>query len=370
VLLTAPACAAEGPAAVELLEQVDAVAKQLDNNGMGLDGSAARDDSDRFTGVYCLKVTPFQHYQTDLKGWRYPIVEKPGPGEYRYVRFAWKKTGGGGIMVQFCGEAADWESRWSHRYKAGASAAVYPALSINPKAPEEWTVVTRDLFTDFGAFTVTGIAFTPGDGAAGLFDHMYLGRTVQDLDKITNAALGKIRPTEALGQNQAERLWDDLRSRDAALYAPAVRMLAAPKANGVAFLGRKLQIRPGDDPRLQQMIADLDADDFDVREAATRELEKLGDAAAAALRQTQEETTSAEVRHRVGILLEKLTPPDGVLTADQLRILRATWALELSGTPKARKVLASLSKTKLEPPLAEEVRKALDRLKRRAAKEP
>jgi hypothetical protein len=247
---------------------------------------------------------------------------------------------------------------------------VYPALSIDREAPAKWTVVTRDLFADFGAFTLTGIAFTPGDGTAGLFDHMYLGRTVQHLDTITDAALGKAMPTEALSEKQAEQLWDDLRSRDATLYVPAVRMLAAPKANGVAFLGRKLQVRPGDDARLRQLIADLDADDFAIREAATRELEKLGDAAATALCKAREETTSIEVHHRVAALLERLTPSDSALTTDQLRVLRAAWALELSATPEARKVLVSLSKTKLEPALTEEVRQALARLERRPGQEP
>jgi hypothetical protein len=42
-------------------------------------------------------------------------------------------------------------------------------------------VVTRDLFADFGAFTLTGIAFTPGPGEYALFDHVYLARTADDL---------------------------------------------------------------------------------------------------------------------------------------------------------------------------------------------
>ena len=44
--------------------------------------------------------------------------------------------------------------------------------------------MTRDLFKDFGAFNLTGIALTPMDGTHGLFDAIYIGRTIEDLDKV------------------------------------------------------------------------------------------------------------------------------------------------------------------------------------------
>ena len=50
--------------------------------------------------------------------------------------------------------------------------------------PAEFTVVTRDLFADFGEFTLTGIALTPVDGEFGLFDHIYLGTTPQDFELV------------------------------------------------------------------------------------------------------------------------------------------------------------------------------------------
>ena len=60
------------------------------------------------------------------------------------------------------------------------------------RAPGEWTVVTRDLFKDFGgAFLLHGMALTPMDGTAGYYDHMYLGRTIEDLDKVTAAKKNK-----------------------------------------------------------------------------------------------------------------------------------------------------------------------------------
>ena len=48
-------------------------------------------------------------------------------------------------------------------------------------------VVTRDLFADFGAFTLTGLALSPMDGDFALFDHIYLGRSVRDFELATPA---------------------------------------------------------------------------------------------------------------------------------------------------------------------------------------
>ena len=58
---------------------------------------------------------------------------------------------------------------------------------VDDKLPDEWTVVTRDLFADFGEFTLNGLAFSPIDGAHAYFDHIYLGHTVDDLDTVKPA---------------------------------------------------------------------------------------------------------------------------------------------------------------------------------------
>ncbi len=57
---------------------------------------------------------------------------------------------------------------------------------IADEPPRQWQMVTRDLFEDFGPMTVTGISFAPMAGLGqGLYDHIYLGRTIADLDRIT-----------------------------------------------------------------------------------------------------------------------------------------------------------------------------------------
>ncbi len=65
----------------------------------------------------------------------------------------------------------------------GASIQVAPAL------PAAFTVVTRDLFFDFGEFTLTGLGLAPLDGTFALFDHIYLGKTPADFELVKPEAV-------------------------------------------------------------------------------------------------------------------------------------------------------------------------------------
>jgi HEAT repeat protein len=152
------------------------------------DGPAQPETNDKFSGAASVKIMPVQRYNPTISGWAFPIVEKPELGQYRYIRFAWKKSGGNGIMLQLHTSTRGWENR----YCAGRNVVGWGAIQVDGKAPGDWTVVTRDLFKDFGgAFVLTGMALTPMDGAAGFYDHIYLGRTIEDLDKITDAKKNK-----------------------------------------------------------------------------------------------------------------------------------------------------------------------------------
>jgi len=114
---------------------------------------------------------------------------------------------------------------------------------LDDKAPRDWKLVTCDLHRDFGNFILTGIAFTPMDGTAALYDHVYLGRTVADLDRVTEAAQGKIALKEALTKKQLDQMWNDLNSDDALVRVPAAATLVAGKKESVAFLKEKFKER-------------------------------------------------------------------------------------------------------------------------------
>src|SRR5206468_9548550 len=109
---------------------------------------------------------------------------------------------------------------WNIRYHAGLDAPGWGSKQVAEKPPERWVVVTRDLFADFGERTIIGIALTAFEGKAGYFDHIYFGRTVEDLDRIdaTDAVKRAAeREGNGLTLGEMEGLWDDLCRDDAAI---------------------------------------------------------------------------------------------------------------------------------------------------------
>jgi hypothetical protein len=154
-------------------------------------GRAIPEQRDKYSGKYCLRVTPDQRLNPALPMLGVKIRENPGPGEYRYIRFAWKKAGGNSICLQLNHDGA-WgpggeggREGAKFRYHAGPGGECYGAsLVISDKLPGKFALVTRDLFADFGEFTLNGLAFSPVDGNAALFDHLYLARQMEDFEMI------------------------------------------------------------------------------------------------------------------------------------------------------------------------------------------
>ena len=132
----------------------------------------ASKSSDAYRGRESLFVQPLQLAIQHIPGWAYKIVENPSaPDEFRYITFAWKKDGGTGIQLQIHGN----QNWWNYRYHAGANVNNWnPSIQVNANIPTTWTVVTRDLFEDWGPFTMTGMAFTPFDGNGGYWDAVFL----------------------------------------------------------------------------------------------------------------------------------------------------------------------------------------------------
>ena len=110
------------------------------------------------------------------------------------------------------------------------------------------------------------------------------------------------------------------------------------------------------------MIADLDAEEFDVREKASAELEKLGEAAAAACRRTLAGEPSAEVRRRLETLLKGQDEAWSGGSPENLRLLRALETLEFSASPEAKTVLQRFARGAPGAALTEEAKASLGRL--------
>lgn len=350
-------------AVIDLLEEDAGRLARALNPGQDLSnlGRAGAWAADRFSGATALKVAGFQRFGDLLAGWSYPIVGQPRPGEYRYLRFAWKKPDGPGIMLQLCAGGADWG-----RYFSGAHTTGFlPALQLGAQPPRDWQVVTRDLFADFGGvpFTLTGMAFTPMNGVA-LFDHVYLGRTIEDLDRVTDAARTWARKTDFLRPAELDRLWKDLASDDAAVRQPAAFALGACGGTSVPYLAGKVTIPDAAvaEQQIGRAVLALDAPRYAVRERAMTLLERYGPTArpaiAAALNRAG---LSSEWRTRLEKLLATIEAGDQVLSAEHRRTLAVIHIAERADTAAARELLTKIANARLEAGLSDEAAAARKR---------
>ncbi len=181
-----------------------------------------------------------------------------------------------------------------------------------------------------------------------------------------------VRPRRTRGDLTGEQLgraWNHLASADVAQAFRSLSDLLADPRHAVPFLREHIPKPPPLDPqRIARWIAELDSDDFAVREKARRELEKQDEIAEEALRKALQSRPSLEVRRRVEALLERLHqfPP----RAEQLQMSRAMLALEWMDTPEARLLIEELARGTPGARMAREAKAAQQRLSRRSEPRP
>jgi hypothetical protein len=156
-------------------------------------------------------------------------------------------------------------------------------------------------------------------------------------------------------------LWTDVAGKDAARAFTAIRKLSAFPDQAVTLLWERVRpATPADPKRLEQLLADLDNDQFKVRRRAESELEELGELAGRALRKALADDRPLDLHRRVQRLLDKLSgqvPPAG-----QMGSLRAVELLELIGNAGARHLLQELASGAPDARLTREAKSAVERL--------
>jgi WD40 repeat protein len=162
-------------------------------------------------------------------------------------------------------------------------------------------------------------------------------------------------------RDRFDALWSDL-ARDARTAYRAVSSLAASPAWSVPLLDAHLHPVALGSKRIEKLIADLDDDRYEVREAASRELPQLRCAVEPSLRRVLADKPSLEMRRRLENILTEPKHP----TAENLRTQRAIAVLERIGTPEARRILEKLSKGAAAPE-TRAAQAALQRLNHRDA---
>jgi hypothetical protein len=128
------------------------------------------------------------------------------------------------------------------------------------------------------------------------------------------------------------------------------------------MLSRRLQPVAALDPkRIATLIADLDSNDFQVRQKADTELEKAGRQVAPALRQALAKQPSREAGRRLKVVIEHVERLP-FASADTLRAIRAQEVLEQIGTAEAIGVLRRIAAGAAGAAETEDARAALKRL--------
>jgi WD40 repeat protein len=160
-----------------------------------------------------------------------------------------------------------------------------------------------------------------------------------------------------------EACWAELAQLDATRGRRAIEALLASPVQAMALLQKHLRAATVPDAKqLARWIGDLDSDDFDQRQRAETELDRLGEQAAPALRKALDGKPPLETRRRLETLLKKLH--NLTLTAEQVRAVRAVQVLENLVTPEARQLLRTLAGGDRESRLTSEAMTALARTAR------
>ncbi|WP_145087627.1 PDZ domain-containing protein [Anatilimnocola aggregata] len=150
--------------------------------------SATYITADRFSGRGSLQLTGNGLYRLGLQA-SLMIRERPEWGEYRFVRFAvrrpqkQKKEAKGRLSIEFQPAAA---GRRPYRLDTGKGKPAYDsAVRVwDGDLPEHWIVITRDLFADFGEFELRDVLLSCFEGEGVGVDHIFLGRSPGDLDRL------------------------------------------------------------------------------------------------------------------------------------------------------------------------------------------
>jgi WD40 repeat protein len=157
-------------------------------------------------------------------------------------------------------------------------------------------------------------------------------------------------------------LWNELADLDGERSARALGALLEAPGPAIELIRERLKFTTVavDRKRLEQLVADLDSDEFTVREKASAALTSAGAAAEKVMREALEKSPSPEVRRRLQELLSHFD--DKGAAPEHLRAVRAVELLERIGTPPARELLTKLLGEVKEPTVETEVRDSLRRL--------
>jgi WD40 repeat protein len=250
----------------------------------------------------------------------------------------------------------------------GTASGASPTVAVSPdgrtlaqvrgNVARLWDLLTGQELGEFRGHQggVVALAFAP-DGKALATGSADTTALVWDVAARTSRRKAPAEPSAAELRAHAEAL----ASGDAARAFEAVAALAGCPEKAVPLLRAGLKpaavVEAG---HVEQLVADLDSDDFATRERASAALKQLGRQAVPALKKALASKPSAEVRSAAEGLL-RLAGDASPGAADR-GALRAIEALEYMATPEARELLQELARGAAEARGTAAAAAALERL--------
>ncbi|MCZ6687981.1 MAG: WD40 repeat domain-containing protein [Planctomycetota bacterium] len=240
------------------------------------------------------------------------------------------------------------------------------ATEGGPGAVRIWEVATGKMIRSFGADATHAytLAFSPrGEIVAANSDNTTLLWRVFPRRSIQTSRDGSKGPPDL------RDLWKDLAKGDAKRAYEAIGGFGDGKDRAVGFIEERLRPAPIEIPdRLRVWIANLDEEEYEVRERASERISRMGSAALPALRDALAKGSTVEARVRMKILIDRITLPFEEFPSETLRTIRAIQTVERIGTEKAKAFLGRLARGHHLARRTREAKAALKRLESRSSK--
>jgi WD40 repeat protein len=203
---------------------------------------------------------------------------------------------------------------------------------------------------------LTAVAFSP-DGRSLLTGGKDTTALVWDVSDLRPEPVGR----KDLSVEQLDGVWRDLSGADGRRAFEGQRRLLQAGDGAVAYLAKQVRpVPPVDAAQFARLLADLENERFETREAATRELEALDERVGEAVRKALAGRPGPEARRRLEQVRDRIGRQD--LTPEAVRGLRAVEVLEQVGSAEAIQVLRALAGGAADARLTREAKASLERL--------
>ncbi len=158
-----------------------------------------------------------------------------------------------------------------------------------------------------------------------------------------------------------DKSWQALTTPDAVQGYTAILELAAASKDSLPWIKDRLKPAERIDPKhIEGLIGKLDDGQFKIRQAATSELQKIGERALPVIDKALAGKPALETQLRLEDVRKRVTGL--LLLGERLRIIRAIEVLERIGSPEARQVLQALAEGAPESLITMQSKGALARM--------